>query len=165
MISIHEAAIADLPLIREIAYKTWPETYGHILSAAQVDFMLDLFYSEEILLKNMTEKGHHFLLANENGNCLGFASYEHQYTGINITRLHKIYLLREAQGKGAGIQLLNAVERAARQNHSMAISLNVNRFNKAKEFYLKAGYIIMGEENLEIGHGYLMEDYKMEKWM
>jgi len=164
MISLIEATTADLPLIRQIAYKTWPPTYGHILSSAQLDFMLESFYSDDTLLKNMTEKGHYFLLLKENEDWMGFASYEHHYNGTNITRLHKLYLLPEAQGKGAGKQLLEAVECAARQSHSVAVSLNVNRFNKAKEFYLKCGFEIVGEENLEIGHGYLMEDYKMEKW-
>jgi predicted lactoylglutathione lyase len=43
------------------------------------------------------------------------------------------------------------------------ISLNVNKFNKAVSFYKKIGFVVASEEDLDIGNGYLMEDYKMEK--
>jgi GNAT superfamily N-acetyltransferase len=162
MIQIRQADEADFPVIRQIAYDTWPDTYGAILSEAQLRFMLDSFYSESALRQNK-EKGHQFLLVEEEGNALGFASYEHAYLGENVTRLHKLYMLPESQGKGAGKLLIATVEEKARENNSEKIALNVNRFNKAQHFYLKNGYVIAGEEDIEIGHGYLMQDYKMEK--
>ncbi len=163
MITISEATVADLKTIQAIAYKTWPIAYGEILSKAQLDYMLDTFYSEATLEDNFTNKGHHFLLIKEDSVCLGFASYEHHYLDKNSTRLHKIYLLPETQGKGAGKLLLDAVENLAKANHSDFVSLNVNRFNKACAFYQKMGFEIVAEENIEIGLGYLMEDYRMEK--
>jgi hypothetical protein len=47
----------------------------------------------------MVHNGHHFILAFEGAICLGFA-YQHDYLDDQVTRLHKIYLLPEAQGKG-----------------------------------------------------------------
>ena len=41
--------------------------------------------------------------------------------------------------------------------------LNVNRFNKAQYFYKKLGFEVAYEEDIEIGNGYLMEDFVMEK--
>lgn len=164
MLSLSEATFTDFKTIQDIATKTWPVTYGSILSKEQIHYMLDLFYSEKTLLENLNQKGHHFLLVKEAGICLGFASYEHRYLNQEVTRLHKIYLLPEAQGKGAGKFLLNATENLARQNHSVAISLNVNKFNTALSFYKKMGFKIVGEEDIELGYGgYKMEDYKMEK--
>ena len=163
MIIISEATVDDFEIIRTIAYKTWPVTYREILSKAQLDYMLEKFYSDATLLNDLTSKGHRFILLNENDVCLGFASYEHQYLGKNITRLHKIYLLPETQGRGMGKLVLDTIMALAKENQSEAISLNVNRFNKAYTFYLKMGFEVVAEENLEIGNGYLMEDYKMEK--
>jgi GNAT superfamily N-acetyltransferase len=164
MLSLSEATFTDFKTIQDIATKTWPVTYGRILSKEQIHYMLDLFYSEKTLLENLNQKGHHFLLVEEAGICLGFASYEHRYLNQEVTRLHKIYLLPEAQGKGAGKFLLDATENLARQNHSVAISLNVNKFNTALSFYKKMGFEIVGEEDIELGYGgYKMEDYKMEK--
>lgn len=162
MISICEATANDFLIIQDIAYKTWPDTYGHILSKEQLDYMMDMMYSTESLHRSV-EKGHQFLLLKENDICLGFASYEHDYLGENVTRLHKLYLLPESQGKGAGKILIEAIEDRAKGNHSEAVSLNVNKFNKALTFYQKLGYDVIGEVDIEIGRGYLMEDYKMEK--
>ncbi|MDI6047080.1 GNAT family N-acetyltransferase [Flavobacterium yafengii] len=163
MLLLAEAAIEDFKTIREIAYKSWPSTYGSILSKEQIDYMLDLFYSEETLLENLNQKGHRFLLVNEGEVCLGFVSYEHNYLNQNCTRLHKIYLLPEAQGKGAGKLLIDAVENLAKENQSTTISLNVNKFNKAISFYKKTGFEVVSEEEILLEHGYKMEDYKMEK--
>lgn len=163
MLLLTEAAIEDFKTIREIAYKSWPNTYGSILSKEQIDYMLDLFYSEKTLLENLNEKGHHFLLVNEGKVCLGFASYEHNYLNQKCTRLHKIYLLPEAQGKRAGKVLIEAVENLAKENQSVVVSLNVNKFNKAISFYKKIGFEVVSDEEILLDHGYKMEDYKMEK--
>ena len=50
----------------------------------------------------------------------------------------------------------------AKENHTDKITLNVNRFNTAYLFYQKMGFEIVAEENLFIGNGYFMDDYKME---
>ena len=163
MITISEATIKDIKVIREIAFKTWPVTYGEILSKAQIDYMLDLFYSEENLTDKLVNIGHHFLLLKKNEICLGFASYEHHYLNSNSTRLHKFYLLNEHQGKGMGKLMLDKIVALAKENRSDTLSLNVNRFNKAFVFYQKMGFEIIAEEDIPIGQGYLMEDYIMEK--
>lgn len=163
MIDIVAASPSDFGTIRDLAYEIWPDTYGNILSKEQLDYMLGAFYSAETLLKNYTEKNHQFLLATENGVALGFISFEHNYQGEPVTRIHKIYVLPQTQGKGIGKLLLEKVEALAAENHSESLSLNVNRHNNAQGFYKKLGFEITLEEDIAIGHGYLMEDYRMEK--
>jgi GNAT superfamily N-acetyltransferase len=161
MTTISEATVEDFETIRRIAHTSWPVAYGEILSKEQLDYMLGKMYSDTALLDNLN-KGHHFILAKEDSVCLGFASFEHRYLNEKCTRLHKIYLLPETQGKGLGKMLLERIIALAKENHSDTISLNVNRFNKAYAFYKKVGFEVVGEEDLAIGNGYLMEDYKME---
>ena len=163
MLTISEATIQDFETIREIAYKTWPVVYGEILSKPQLDYMLEKFYSDATLTDNLVNKGHRFILVNEDSVCLGFASYEHNYLGESTTRLHKIYLLMESQGKGIGKLLIDEITALAKQNQCDTISLNVNKFNKAHVFYKKMGFEVIAQEDIEIGNGYLMEDYRMEK--
>ena len=162
MLTIQQGLPSDTATIRDIAYRTWPDTYGNIVPAAQLEYMLELFYSDEALTAQMEEKRHQFILVKESDVVLGFASYEHNYLGQNTTRLHKIYLLPESQGKGAGKLLIDAVVKVATDNQSDVVSLNVNRFNTAVTFYQKMGFEIVGEEDVALDHGYLMEDYKME---
>jgi GNAT superfamily N-acetyltransferase len=163
MIVISEANSSDFNTIREIAFTTWPDTYGAIISKEQLDYMLEKFYSDATLNDNLNNKNHYFLLAKENYKCLGFASYEPDYLGEKIVRLHKIYLLPEAQGKGVGKLLISEIEKIANQLNQNGISLNVNRFNKAFDFYTKIGFECIGEEDIELDFGYLMEDFKMLK--
>lgn len=163
MITIIPANSDDFKIIQEVAYRTWPSTYGEILSKEQLDFMLDAFYSIEALQNNLEKKGHQFILALEDEVCLGFASYEHDYDGLNKTHIHKIYILPETQGKGIGKKLLEEVAIIATKANSEVLSLNVNRYNKALSFYEKLGFQIIKEVDISIGNGYLMEDYIMEK--
>lgn len=162
MITIFEAKVEDLEIIQSIAHATWPFAYGEILSKAQLDYMLEKMYSKAALIDNLMNKGHHFIVVKEESACLGFASYEHHYLNEKCTRLHKIYLLPETQGKGLGKLLLEKIAVLAKENHSTILSLNVNRFNKAYAFYKKIGFEVVAEEDIEIGLGYLMEDYRME---
>lgn len=163
MITICEASILDVPTIQNIARETWPLTYGTILSNEQLNYMLDLIYSETILIKQIQNKEQLFFIAYEGTKVLGFVSIEHKYKNKAISKIHKIYILAEAQGKGVGKALIDFVEKRAQENHSTALSLNVNRFNKAQHFYYKIGFEIIAEEDIDIGNGFLMEDYVMEK--
>ena len=43
------------------------------------------------------------------------------------------------------------------------LSLNVNCHNKAIQFYEKMGFRHVGSEKIDIGQGYVMDDFVMEK--
>jgi ribosomal protein S18 acetylase RimI-like enzyme len=163
MISIVTATANDYKTIQSVAHQTWPTTYGKILSKAQLDYMLDAFYNEEALKDSVANKGHYFVVAKEGEQILGFVSYEHNYEQKKQTKIHKIYILPETQGKGIGKKLIDYVESVAKDKHSIALSLNVNRFNTALNFYQKLGFEVVEQVNIELEHGYLMEDYVMIK--
>ena len=163
MITISEAAISDIKQIQNIVHITWPITYGEILSKEQLDYMLDLFYSDEALKLQYNKKEQLFYMIYESETNLGFIGIEHNYNGKTVTKIHKIYLLPETQGKGIGKKVIDEIAELALENNSAALVLNVNRFNSALGFYKKIGFEVVDEVNIEIGHGYLMEDYVMEK--
>lgn len=71
------ASIADIRIIRAIAHTAWPVAYGSILSPAQLAYMLELMYSEAALREQMTVKGHRFIIAEDKGQPVGFAGFEH----------------------------------------------------------------------------------------
>ena len=159
---IIQANKSQLPLIAELAYAIWPVAYGEILSKEQLTYMLAKFYSLEALTEQLEKRNHVFLLIEENERFVGFASYESNIEN-HKTKIHKIYVLPETQGKGFGVQLINEIETRAKNLQNDILFLNVNRFNKAQYFYKKLGFEIAFEEDIEIGNGYLMEDFVMEK--
>jgi diamine N-acetyltransferase len=155
MMQIQKAGLEDYEVIHELALNTWHDTYDKILSPNQVTYMLDMMYSKEAITDQIAVKGHHFLLLSNDKKYVGFASYELNYLS-GTTKLHKLYVLPETQGKGAGRLLITAIEEAAANNNNSTVSLNVNRYNNAINFYLRNGYTKTGEEDINIGNGYIM---------
>ncbi|MGM5629691.1 GNAT family N-acetyltransferase [Apibacter raozihei] len=149
-------------IIKDIAYKTWPDTFGQILSKDQIDYMLSMMYSIEAMKNQITELNHKYFLIAEKGIFFGYLSYQINYKP-QITKIHKIYVLPDTQGKGIGKKLIQEVEKRAIKEKNKLLILNVNRFNKAVSFYKNMGFSISGSENIDIGKGFLMEDYIMEK--
>jgi diamine N-acetyltransferase len=153
----------QLIIVQDLAHRTWPATFQNILSPDQIAYMLELMYNLSELTQQVREKGIVFILAKEGNDYLGFAAYETNYHGNPATKLHKIYVLPQAQGKGVGKVLMDYVISTALQHRNDALLLNVNRSNPALRFYQKVGFAIIAEEDIPIGNGYLMEDYVMEK--
>ena len=153
--------IEQLPIVIDLTKKIWPVAYGEILSKAQLDYMIDKFYNETAL-RELMQKGHVFYLAqDENEKYVGFVSYEIN-SEPNKTKIHKIYVLPETQGTGLGREFFELVKEKAIENQQNAIFLNVNKFNNAIHFYIKLGFTKVKDEVIDIGNGYVMDDYVME---
>jgi N-acetylglutamate synthase-like GNAT family acetyltransferase len=161
MFEIRKAFLEDIPLIRELSFRVWPQTYAATLSQEQIDYMLKMMYSEVSLTRQMTEDGCSFIIVYENGKPVGFASFSEIETGI--WKLHKIYMLPDQQRKGAGRFVIEYIITNIKQKQAKALQLQVNRYNKAKDFYEKLGFIVIKIADFDIGNGFFMNDYVMEK--
>ena len=162
MLLIRAATTDDIPVIQHIAHTTWPIAYGHIISAEQIAYMLEMMYSTDALAAQMNLRMHRFLIATLDAVAVGFASYELDINNAaRITKLHKLYCLPSEQKNGVGISLVNAVITAASQQST--IQLNVNKNNNATNFYARLGFSVIGEIVVDIGQGYVMDDYVMAK--
>jgi GNAT superfamily N-acetyltransferase len=166
---IRPATLSDRALIRSISERTWPSTYGHIISQEQIDFMLEWMYSDASLEKQMNT-GCSFYIANLNGDDVGFCSVSPKAEENNSTeivagakshKLNKLYVLPIAQGTGAGKALLNKSIEVAKASGSSSLCLQVNKQNDAYTFYLKHGFVKEQEFKFDIGNGFFMDDYVM----
>ena len=161
MFEIKKAGIDDIPLIRELTFRVWPQTYASILSPEQIDYMLKMMYSVDSLRDQMTEQGCQFIIVYENGNPVGFASYNEEEP--HKWKLNKIYILQNQQGKGTGKYVINHIIEEIKKQNANSLFLQVNRYNNAKAFYEKLGFAEIDFINVDIGNGYFMNDYIMEK--
>ncbi|NMH28895.1 GNAT family N-acetyltransferase [Flavobacterium silvaticum] len=158
---IRNASEADAAVISQIALATWPDTYGEILSADQLEYMLDRFCSADAILANM-QNGQQFLLAfDEMDSAVGFAAFT--IKDDFSAHLNKLYVLPATQGKNLGKLLLGEVSKRSSVAGCTRLTLNVNRFNKAKTFYERLGFSIISEIDIPIGNGWLMEDFVMSR--
>ncbi len=160
MLDIRNASIKDIPLIQELTYQIWPQTYAPILSKEQIDYMLEMMYSDTSLQQQMVD-GARFLIAYEDKVPVGFAAF--QEIKPTLFKLHKIYVLGTRQGKGTGRFMINHIIEEIRKQGASTLQLQVNRHNKAKDFYELLGFTIIEEADFDIGNGYFMNDYVMEK--
>ncbi len=162
---IRQANFEDRAFIRSVSERTWPSTYGHIISQEQIDFMLDWMYSDKSMAEQF-EKGHQFYIANLNGADIGFCSVsaepnEEKSNTQNAYKLNKLYVLPIAQGAGSGKALLNKAIEVAKAENAYSLFLQVNKLNAAYTFYLKNGFVKEQECKFDIGNGFYMDDYVM----
>lgn len=162
MLQIKDATTADVPLIQSLTETIWRPTYKDILTPEQIEYMIDLMYSTASLTRQMNELHHQFVLLYDGERPIGFASYSTTDTP-GIFKLHKIYLDYGYQGKGVGRFFIHAVIDRVKAAQGHILELDVNRYNKARFFYEKQGFIIVKEKDTDIGKGYLMNDYVMQK--
>jgi GNAT superfamily N-acetyltransferase len=121
--------------------------------------MMELIYSRAALQKQI-QIGHQFIIAYDEKEAVAFASYSPKENSPEIFKLQKIYILPNQQRKGIGKLLIHYITEQILPAH--IIALNVNRHNKALHFYNKLGFKIIGEEDIDIGKGFYMNDYVMQ---
>lgn len=158
--TIRHAGEADLATIRNLALDVWPQTYSGILSPAQINYMLQQIYSVGSL-KNQFRDQHQFIIIYNSGVPVGFASYSE--VEPSVYKLHKLYILPLHQGRGTGRFALEQIIRDIKPKGATALQLNVNRHNTAKAFYESLGFEVLRSEDIDIGNGFFMNDYVMEK--
>jgi ribosomal protein S18 acetylase RimI-like enzyme len=161
-LSIRFAGIEDINTIGFLAQQIWPNAYKDILSDEQLNYMLNLFYSPKSLKKQMINDKHTFIIIEDEETSVGFASYS-TTKEQHIFKLHKIYVLPNQQGKGLGKAIIDFIVNDIKPQKASALQLNVNRNNKAKNFYERLGFTVIKEEDINIGNNYFMNDYVMEK--
>ena len=158
--TIRQASVEDARIIREIANVAFRATYATIISQSQIDYMIEWMYSEDTLKKELAGNVTYLLLETDGKN-VGYVSFEPEDS--SLFHLHKIYLLPEFQGRGYGKVLFNAAEEFMKKSGAEAFELNVNRNNKALDFYKHLGMHIARSGDFDIGGGFYMNDYIMRK--
>jgi diamine N-acetyltransferase len=161
LISIRPAETDDINTIGFRAQQIWPVAYDGIVPPNQLQYMLNLFYSPAALRRQMVDERHQFLLVEQGEEAIGFASWG-AMKDPGLFKLHKLYVLPGQQGKGLGRSMLQFIFGVIGPEGAKVLRLNVNRFNKARQFYEKLGFRVVGEEDVDIGNNYFMIDYIME---
>lgn len=161
MYVVKKATTADIPLIRQLTFAIWPQTYASLLTKEQIDYMLDMMYSEAALQKQLTTDGITFIIIYEGDAPVAFAAYNEIHP--LVWKLHKIYVLASQQGKGTGKFIISYIVDEIKLQNAKALQLQVKRDNPAQHFYTKLGFTIIETADFDIGNGYFMKDYIMER--
>ena len=154
---------ADFDTVADLADRIWRSHYITLISMAQIDYMLDGRYAPGRLRGYVDSQARWLWVLRVDGVQAGYCSCS-LGDDADAMKLEQLYLLADYQGKGLGGAMLRHVEAKTRELGRTRLYLTVNKGNAGSiAVYLKSGFVVREEAVFDIGNGYVMDDYVMEK--
>lgn len=152
----------DIGMVVQLAGKIWNECYPPLIGQAQVDYMLGSLQSVCAIRRQIESGVLYYLILLENVPS-GYVAVRCDVEDSCLF-LSKLYVLAEQRGRGLGRGALAFAEAYARKHALQLICLNVNRGNlSAISWYRHVGFRQTDRIVVDIGGGYVMDDFRMEK--
>ena len=160
---IEPVEVADVEALAALAREIWYAHYSSIISAAQIEYMLGQRYNSDVVLAELRRDDVWWDKLIVAGGMGGFASYF--LTGVpGEMKLDKLYVHPRLQRRGYGGMMIARAVGVARSRGCSRLVLAVNKNNRsAIAAYLKHGFRIADAVTKDIGGGFVMDDYVMEK--
>ncbi len=151
----------EIEQVAELAKEIWLEHYEPIIGREQVHYMIEKFQSVQAMKEQMEHKNYHYYRLMASDKLAGyFACCEEEEKLF----LSKLYIAKNYRGMGYAREALNYMEDYCKNHDLQAIWLTVNRNNTGSiHRYEKLGFAKKYEQVADIGDGYVMDDYVMEK--
>ena len=160
---IGAASPADAEAIARVAREIWYLHYPGIITVGQIDYMLGERYRPDIIADQIKANEAWWDKLEVGSWLAGFAGYEPGATAGSV-KLDKLYVHPRVQGCGYGYALVQHVEACSRARGFSSLYLQVNKGNTASiAFYRKAGFAVTDNVRVDIGNGYVMDDFVMSK--
>ena len=154
----------DQGYLARLADEIWHEYWPDLIGAAQTDYMVEKFQSLEAIRRDMGENAYEYwILHGEDGRTLGFTG-GHVEPETNRFFISKVYLLKEERGKGYARQTVEFYNRLCLDRGLDAMYLTVNKGNEMGiRAYKGTGFETIEAVETDIGEGFIMDDYVMER--
>ncbi|MBM3617773.1 MAG: GNAT family N-acetyltransferase [Alphaproteobacteria bacterium] len=154
---LRPATLDDAVTLSEIGRVTFIQNFGHLYTEKNLNDFLDGTYMPRLQADEIAYPENHIMLACVGEKVVGYAKSGPNKLPIEnppqpAYELHRIYLLPEAQGLGAGAALLkDALDYFARkQAASVYIGVWAENHN-AQAFYRKYGFEPVGQYHFMVG--------------
>ena len=161
MITITDATTdSDYQNIEQLANIIWRHHYIPITGIDHVEYMLKKYQSAKAI-EDQVKNGFEYYIMNYEEIPVGYLSILKEDQSLFLS---KIYVLSNYRGKKIGKAAMQFIEDKAKAYHLNKISLTVNRNNtNSIAAYEKMGFVNIGAKVKDIGSGYVMDDYLLEK--
>lgn len=147
--------------VAALAEIVWHEHFTTIISSGQIDYMVEKFQSAAALTDQIREKGYQYYLLQYDGEDVGYTGFHKEDESIFLS---KLYLLKQHRGKGFASRTFEFLEEKCKEYKLGKIWLTVNRYNDHTiQVYEKKGFLKARTQVSDIGNGFVMDDYIMEK--
>jgi ribosomal protein S18 acetylase RimI-like enzyme len=153
----------DFDAVASLARRIWLAHYTTIITTAQIEYMLDGRFTPANLERYLGAADRWMYVLRLDGEPVGYCSYA--LTGRpREMKLEQLYLLPALHGRRLGKQMLEHVEAHAKRAGCDCLMLQVNKQNTvAANVYFRSGFAVREEVVIDIGKGYVMDDFIMEK--
>jgi ribosomal protein S18 acetylase RimI-like enzyme len=152
---------AQVAEVARMAREIWDEYYVPLIGRAQVDYMVARFQTEEAMQAQI-DSGYEYFQIHQGDVPIGYSAIRHDAADARIF-ISKLYVLAAHRKSGAGRQCLALIERLARERGAKQLWLTVNKGNASVKAYERLGFTIAEAIVMDIGGGFVMDDYRMEK--
>ena len=157
---VHVQTAAEIKIVADLAKIIWTEHYTPIIGEGQVSYMLDKFQSPTAIQDQM-DNGMKYYLTQFQNNFVGYFSFSYNE---EVLFLSKLYVLKSARGNGVAKAALSFIGEQASNYGVHKIRLTVNKYNfNSITAYKKMGFVNVDSIVQDIGNGYVMDDYVLEK--
>lgn len=154
---------SDIDAVISIGRRIWQEHYVPIIGQEQVDYMTSQRFTHDYLGQYPDSSDRWLDLLEVDGATVGYCSYSLGPAPGEL-KLEQLYLLPELHGRGLGGMMMRHIEAHARRLGRNTVWLTVNKYNAGSiEVYKKSGFTVREEAVFDIGNGFVMDDYVMEK--
>jgi len=151
---------AQFILIEQLGDTIWREHYTSIIGIEQVEYMLNKFQTAKVIEFQVSD-GYEYYLILKNEQPVGYLSIKKDNGALFLS---KLYVLQKLRGHGLGKLAMNFVKNRANALDCNKIKLTVNKYNtNSISVYEKIGFNKTGAVVMDIGNGFIMDDYTMEK--
>lgn len=151
----------DYKVIADLAKEIWTEHYTPIIGSDQVEYMLDKFQSKEAIENQILNNDFNYYTIHDTNALVGYLSIKKEAHSLFLS---KIYISKTFRGQGYGKIAMNFIELQAKELNCDSIYLTVNKYNtNSIKAYEKIGYKKIEALVMDIGNGYVMDDFKMVK--
>ena len=152
----------EIARIASLADEIWHQHFTPIIGQAQVDYMLKKFQSPASISRQIAAAAEYYGLFS-GANPAGYFCLVPEPDAGKLL-ISKLYVRQAARGHGLGRQALDFIETRARELGLHVLRLTVNKHNSHTiAWYHHVGFAITGTQVEDIGNGFVMDDYLMEK--
>ncbi len=151
----------QINLTAHLAEQIWTEHYSNILQMEQISYMVEKFQSAKAIKEQIKNQNYQYYLLYSDKQAIGYTAIQPQAESLFLS---KIYIKKEARGKKYASLTLRFLENLCRNNGWAKIWLTVNKNNtNSIAAYQAMGFHAADTQVADIGNGFVMDDYIMEK--
>jgi RimJ/RimL family protein N-acetyltransferase len=155
-------SINEINELANIACTIWNEFFPSLIGQNQVDYMIKKFQSDDAIGAQIAD-GYQYFLITEEHNVIGYIGIV-SIPNTKTMQISKFYILKDWRGKGYAREIIIKISSLAMSVDCNKLYLTVNKYNSSSiAAYQKLGFITIGELVMDIGNGFVMDDFEMEK--